>query len=892
VSLKIVPFAEGTEPAAEQPASTPTTGVGSFHVPLVGPERQDNEYLRATGYDLLRPGLGESLGAAFSEESSDFGITSSIMDTLRMRRAQGEATEVWTPYTALGLIEEQKAPVVTPLAEQQWKESKWARPGLSYTEGMTAEWAALLAERHDATERRKDILARDPGGVGRGGLILGSRLAAQLADPIGLASGFVPIVSQARYAAMASRLGRYGARAATGAIEGAVGQAMLEPFVYSASQSYQRDYDFTDSLGNVAMGGLFGAGLRSAAGAVGDLLARRGAQAHVEAGDIAVRQAAFGQEIDVRPALRRSEPTATLVRDEAQGANAREYRWVSDKGENLATIDATVAGDTLWIENVVGRTTDGSNPINALGPRQMRDLARQIALENPDIRWLAGTRTSGARHGGRGVDLGEGVGAKIDLDRFRGRSMRESAQEADRAAIPIPTTTTGTPDLAAMAQRRGKAEMERLGGFDDPGDTRPYPDIDDLITAGTAPSIQGHGIAGGKPEEQLAKLLTEGIDKDRPFHTGDISQARDSTLAAAGLGAKVDSPYVLVARPGENLKEDGIGAVIVSGAARGNLADLRRAFPHVTFLAPDEVSSWAANPGALRQTAQAADRAAIEQMRTASRAWQAEQAKKPLPIAKRQEIVEQELAAQFPTQAVRTAAGGTVRRSGPMDIVTWLRTKGGLKEDPGGEIASRDFREFNKGRVVQFAKGERFLGRLVDNERGMTLEQAATVAAENGYIRPKAAGADDVSPTGVPELMEAIERTLRAGEDLEARAWRDVDFEHVQSYYSAARGLDEEAHIDLMPDRHLGDVPKGGPADDDYWFDPVDLEDIDNPEALLAEAEEMAAAGKMEAAEVDQAAAKPGESQAAMVDASDPVVVAERYGAAVKAAAACMARAG
>jgi hypothetical protein len=161
VSLKIVPFAEGTEPAAEQPASTPTTGVGSFHVPLVGPERQDNEYLRATGYDLLRPGLGESLGAAFSEESSDFGITSSIMDTLRMRRAQGEATEVWTPYTALGLIEEQKAPVVTPLAEQQWKESKWARPGRA-------------ARRHRAAQGH-------PGpGSGRG--------RARRADP-GLAAG-------------------------------------------------------------------------------------------------------------------------------------------------------------------------------------------------------------------------------------------------------------------------------------------------------------------------------------------------------------------------------------------------------------------------------------------------------------------------------------------------------------------------------------------------------------------------------------------------------------------------------------------------------------------------------------------------------------------------------
>ena len=35
--------------------------------------------------------------------------------------------------------------------------------------------------------------------------------------------------------------------------------------------------------------------------------------------------------------------------------------------------------------------------------------------------------------------------------------------------------------------------------------------------------------------------------------------------------------------------------------------------------------------------------------------------------------------------------------------------------------------------------------------------------------------------------------------------------------------------------------------------------------------------------------AKPGEGQDVQVDANDPVVKAERYGAAVKAMAACMA---
>lgn len=607
MSLKVVPFSEG----GDEPAPMASSGVGMrvpMQAPLVGPPRHDNEYLRAAGYDLLQATASEGFGASAAKSLEEEGVVGPILSELKRRRAQGETTEVWTPYTALGLLAKQQAPAVTPMAEEEWKQSPYARPGLSYTEGMTAEWAQMLAERHDTQAKRNDIIARSSAWA-----TIPGAFAGQLVDPIGLAANFVPIISEARYAAMATRLGRYGARAATGLIEGAVGQAALEPFIYAAAQGDQRDYDFTDSLSNIAMGGVFGAGLHSALGGVGDLLLRRGVQAHVEAGDIAVRQAALGHDIDVSPALRGAELSA---------------------------------------------------------------------------------------------DIGSSRQAPLDI-------------------------------------------------------------------------------------------------------------------------------------------------------------------------------------GGIREAAGAADRAAVAQMRAGSRAYQAEQAARPLTIEQRQKLVERELTDQFPTQDVRTAAGGTVRRSGPLDIVTWLRTKGGLKDDPGGEVAARDFREFNKGRVVQFAKGERFLGRLVDSERGMTLEQAAAAAAENGYIRPKASGAGDVSPTGVPELMEAIERTLRVGEDLENRAWRETDFEHVQAYYSAARGLDEEAHINPTTQRGLGDVPKAppGPVEDDYFFDPIDDVDmIDDPEALLAEAEEWAAGGRMDQAEVDQAAEK-----AATVDANDPVIKAERYGAAVKAMAACMA---
>jgi hypothetical protein len=303
VSIKVVPF-EAPAPTA---TAAPSVSAGGFHVPLVGPDREDSAYLRATGYDLLEAGAGEGFMASLAKSFEEEGVVGPILSELKRRRAQGEATEVWTPYTALGLLERQQPKPVTPMAEEDWKGSPYARPGLSYTEGMTTEWAQMLAERHDTQAKRNDIIARASGWA-----TIPGAFAGQLVDPIGLAANFVPIVSEARYAAMAARLGRYGARAATGFAEGAVGQAMLEPFVYQAAQGDQRDYDFTDALQNVALGGLFGAGAHTVLGGVGDLLRRKGVQAHVEAGDIAVRQAALGQEIDVRPALRQPEPVASM----------------------------------------------------------------------------------------------------------------------------------------------------------------------------------------------------------------------------------------------------------------------------------------------------------------------------------------------------------------------------------------------------------------------------------------------------------------------------------------------------------------------------------------------------------------------------------------------------
>jgi hypothetical protein len=191
-----------------------------------------------------------------------------------------------------------------PIDEQRWKESSDYRPGLSYFDGMTEEAAKLLAERHDERAGRQDILNRDPGGYIRTPLLYATQFAAGMADPVGVAASFIPVVGQARYARMLAQIGAPLARLATGAVEGAVGQALLEPLVYAAAQKDQLDYSMADSLINVAMGAGQGAALHAGAGWIADLWRGHGGRVTAAAGDVAIRQAAAGREVDVRPVVR------------------------------------------------------------------------------------------------------------------------------------------------------------------------------------------------------------------------------------------------------------------------------------------------------------------------------------------------------------------------------------------------------------------------------------------------------------------------------------------------------------------------------------------------------------------------------------------------------------
>ena len=189
----------------------------------------------------------------------------------------------------------------------------------------------------------------------------------------------------------------------------------------------------------------------------------------------------------------------------------------------------------------------------------------------------------------------------------------------------------------------------------------------------------------------------------------------------------------------------------------------------------------------------------------------------------------------------------TLPKRGPADLITFLRTRGGLL-DHKGELRSLDLR--NEGRDLDFARGERRFGKLLDDENGMTLDQAADLAWRSGYFPDH-----DSRPT-IAEFLDALDGTNRGVN----RAFRVEDMAEVDGFNAArdqrlAVERAQEQGAPLADDRGqpvtLGDLEANQPPVSAYeeWGDQapdfagnIRLSKLDSPQSIkraLVQAEQM-----------------------------------------------------
>lgn len=149
--------------------------------------------------------------------------------------------------------------------------------------GIGEDALNLLIKRKREQAQIRDLVSRAPSGAAATASYFLAGLGASMLDPLNVALSFIPVargVGMAETAAKAGILGAEGAaltagaraaaRVRVGAVEGAVGQAIVEPLTAYRARQEQEDYGITDSLLNIGFGAVLGAVAHTGLGALGD----------------------------------------------------------------------------------------------------------------------------------------------------------------------------------------------------------------------------------------------------------------------------------------------------------------------------------------------------------------------------------------------------------------------------------------------------------------------------------------------------------------------------------------------------------------------------------------------------------------------------------------------
>ena len=151
--------------------------------------------------------------------------------------------------------------------------------------------------------------------------------------------------------------------------------------------------------------------------------------------------------------------------------------------------------------------------------------------------------------------------------------------------------------------------------------------------------------------------------------------------------------------------------------------------------------------------------------------------------------------------------GGTVPTAGPVDLVSWLRMQGGLRES-GGELGHMGLT--NQGRAkTDFAGQETRYGPLID-EDGMSFDDAALAAWEAGYF-PGMADRPDVN-----QFLAALRETHEGTN----RRFLPDDMPEVEAFEAARKQRLEGQEARFNGNAYVQD--NSVPAGPDVPFAPID----------------------------------------------------------------------
>jgi len=326
---------------------------------------QDSPMMKSYGLDLYPASTTEVLGATIEQTFSENPVS------YLWRQAELESRSVYDPedsgynvraYPRGGqpgpaMVRERLRAEGKMLSKDE-ANKQYGIPGLLTfdTPEVPLVNAQLLNIWKHEELRRDEVLRRGQGGTTETLGKYAVSFATAALDPLNIASAFVPVVGEARYAMMAARLGRPLASLLKGAAEGAVGQALLEPFTIGQRRMMQNDYGMMDALLDIGFGAALGGGLHLPGGFLKgrmegtpfDALERAGAAPRIaeaagpEAREVALK-GAVAAVLEDRP-VRVGELLAAAQPDFADRVASLQRQIRLAEGNNIAgRLDGAIA---------------------------------------------------------------------------------------------------------------------------------------------------------------------------------------------------------------------------------------------------------------------------------------------------------------------------------------------------------------------------------------------------------------------------------------------------------------------------------------------------------------------------------------------------------------------
>lgn len=251
-----------------------------------GARTQGTTYLEDAPIPYSLSGFGEAIGNAASAQWHDNPIRSLIGMNELSKASSGDETlgsqiERLQGGEDLADVIAKPRPVAEVPLDQARARVKEA--GLEQTlklpdqPNFKAPALDIMMDRARDRREREAAIARGPAGFIPGALTTGTSFLVGAVDPLNIASAFIPVVGELRYAKLmadagSSAFARAGARAAVGGASGAVGSIPIIGLEALAKTQEAQDFTMADALRQLMFGTVLGGGLHSGGGAVADIL--------------------------------------------------------------------------------------------------------------------------------------------------------------------------------------------------------------------------------------------------------------------------------------------------------------------------------------------------------------------------------------------------------------------------------------------------------------------------------------------------------------------------------------------------------------------------------------------------------------------------------------------